>query len=121
MFVDSRRFIKSFRSISETFEVECIASLEICGDYSGAYHYGMYGVPILLFEDDAVFGQILSAVEQGTRDGLLPEFEAYITEQKAMYEEALKLHTALPSSARSKATPVRTEPCSHSILPSRVV
>ena len=37
-------------------------SLETCGDYSDADHYGLYG-PILLFGDDAVFEQVLSAVD----------------------------------------------------------
>ena len=106
IFDAARRFIQSFRSVSETFEVECIASLETCGDYSDAYHYGLYGVPILLFEDDAVFEQILSALEQGTQDGLLSGFETYITKQEAMYADALELYTALPSSAQSKAAPV---------------
>ena len=37
---------------------------------------------------------------------MLPEFEACITERETMYEEALELYSVLPSSIRSKATPV---------------
>ena len=103
---DPQVFLDNFHYLYPSFQAEIDLSLRECGDYSRADICRFPGVPILLFEGDAIFGDILFAVRGGTQNGLLPEFETYIAEQDEMYDEAMQLYAALPPNKRSRAARV---------------
>ena len=52
---DPQLFLDNFRHLYPSFLAECDQSLRECGDYSKADICRFPGVPILLFEGDAVF------------------------------------------------------------------
>ena len=103
---DPQLFVRDFHTLYPDFRAGCEQSLRDCGDYSNADVCSFPGIPILLFEDDAVFGNILLALDGGTQNGLLPEFEAYIARQDEMCDAALELYAALLPNKRSIAAPV---------------
>ena len=99
-------FTQDFRHCYEDFQEECKESLRDCGDYSMARTCTFAGVPVLLFEKDALFEEILQWTEEGTVEGLLFEFDEYIVELDGAYDKAFRLYEGLPPSKRSRAAPV---------------
>ena len=99
-------FLSDFHERYAYFEDECKDSLGDCGDYSKARTCTYAGVPILLFEKDALFSEILQWTEEGTVEGLLFEFDEYMVELDGMYEKAFQLYAGLPPNKRSKAAPI---------------
>ena len=104
--IDPWVFLEVFHERYESFMERCENSLRDCGDYTQAGTCTLPGVPQLLFEEDAIFRDILEYTEEETEAGLFPPFEPYIAEQDGIYEEAFQLYNELPPNKRSKAAPV---------------
>ena len=97
------QWVAEFWNSIDEFQIECAMSLGRCGDYSEADLCNFPPVPILLFEKDALFDEIISVFEGGTENDLLSSFQPYIAAQEELYAEAVHLHEGLAPDSRSTA------------------
>ena len=88
---DVRQFVAFFWDGTGEFQAEFVISLAQCGGYLMADICNFHSVPILLFEEDAVFDGIISVLVGGTENGLPPSFRPYIAAQEKLYSESVRM------------------------------